>query len=334
MPLHMMRTPSPLKLITQPLVTPSMIYPPFTLARAQASGAMSTVLGPDGATRSEAAADVPRYNGTGSRLLIEGQRTNLFANARALSSGSVGVSAGSHTISFFGTGSVTLSGAATATINGTGADNRVSQTVTASAGTLTFTVSGSVTWAQLEQAPFASSPVLPPVGTPGASTRGADLVMATLASLGVGANGACTVVGTAMFPQAAPAATDQTLLQIDAGADTNRYRVRMLPGSLDINAGGTNAGSPINATTLGAVTAGVVFRFGVSVDGSGRIAASLNGAAAQTAAGLPTSGLTTIRVGNNAAAKGAMFGEVGTVRVLPFAVSDAELQRLVTEQTP
>jgi hypothetical protein len=38
---------------------------------------------------------------------------------------------------------------------------------------------------QLELGPAASTPILPPVGTPGASTRGADVVTATLASLGV-----------------------------------------------------------------------------------------------------------------------------------------------------
>jgi hypothetical protein len=38
---------------------------------------------------------------------------------------------------------------------------------------------------QLELAPFASTPIFPPVGTPGASTRSADIVTASLASLGV-----------------------------------------------------------------------------------------------------------------------------------------------------
>jgi hypothetical protein len=38
---------------------------------------------------------------------------------------------------------------------------------------------------QLELGPAASTPILPPVGTPGASTRGADVVTASLASLGV-----------------------------------------------------------------------------------------------------------------------------------------------------
>jgi hypothetical protein len=38
---------------------------------------------------------------------------------------------------------------------------------------------------QLEIGPDASTPILPPAGTPGPSTRGADIVTATLASLGI-----------------------------------------------------------------------------------------------------------------------------------------------------
>lgn len=39
---------------------------------------------------------------------------------------------------------------------------------------------------QIELGAFASSPILPPVGTPGASTRGADLISSPLSALGVG----------------------------------------------------------------------------------------------------------------------------------------------------
>jgi hypothetical protein len=38
---------------------------------------------------------------------------------------------------------------------------------------------------QLELGPAASTPILPPSGSPGASTRGADLVTASLAALGI-----------------------------------------------------------------------------------------------------------------------------------------------------
>lgn len=75
---------------------------------------------------------------------------NLLAATSTLSTQNVTTVATSYTLSFYGTGSVTLSGTATGTLNGTGASNRVQTTVTATAGTLTLTVSGSVTDAQLE----------------------------------------------------------------------------------------------------------------------------------------------------------------------------------------
>jgi hypothetical protein len=61
------------------------------------------------------------------------------------------VTAAQHTLAFTGTGTVTLTGVSTAgPLVGTGAGNRVSLTFTPTAGSLTLTVLGSVTLAQLE----------------------------------------------------------------------------------------------------------------------------------------------------------------------------------------
>jgi hypothetical protein len=61
------------------------------------------------------------------------------------------VTAAAHTLAFTGTGTVALTGASIAgPLIGTGAGNRVSLTFTPSAGSLTMTVVGSVTLAQLE----------------------------------------------------------------------------------------------------------------------------------------------------------------------------------------
>ena len=92
-------------------------------------------------------------------LLVEGQRTNILVNSDTLSTQTVDVLAVPHTLSFYGTGTITLSGASTAgPLVGTGAfPNKVSLTFTPTAGTLTLTVSGSVTYAQLELGSFATS---------------------------------------------------------------------------------------------------------------------------------------------------------------------------------
>lgn len=77
-------------------------------------------------------------------------RKNILLATETLATQSVTTLAAQYTLSFTGTGSVTLSGSATGTLTGTGANDRVSFTITPTAGTLTLTVSGSVTNAQLE----------------------------------------------------------------------------------------------------------------------------------------------------------------------------------------
>lgn len=80
-----------------------------------------------------------------------GVRNRFTVGTTALSSTTVAVTAVPQVLSFKGTGTVTLSGASTAgPLVGTGANDRVQLTFTPSAGTLTLTVTGSVTDAQLE----------------------------------------------------------------------------------------------------------------------------------------------------------------------------------------
>jgi hypothetical protein len=77
-------------------------------------------------------------------------RYNLLLATTTLATQSVTVTAASHKLSFTGTGTVTLSGVSTAgPLVGTGANNRVSLTFTPTAGSLTLTVTGSVTLADL-----------------------------------------------------------------------------------------------------------------------------------------------------------------------------------------
>ena len=184
-------------------------------------------------------------------------------------------------------------------------------------------------WPQAEIGAFASSPILPAVGAPAASTRGADMVSATLAGLGIAPGGACTVLWAGMIPQNAPSGADQMLMQIDNGTDTNRFRIRNLAGGATLVAGRVTGGTAADATSLGSMIAGTAFRAGITIDGAGRIAACMNGGAVQAVTGGPTSGLTTFRVGGNAGGTAPFFGEVAGLSVLPFTLPDTALPAAV-----
>ena len=138
----------------------------------------ATVIGPTGAIET-VADNVPRFQhdpttGQCLGLLVEEQRVSLLLNSATLSTQSVTTAATAYTLSFYGTGTITLSGTSTAgPLVGTGASSRVSLTFTPTAGTLTLTVSGSVTNANLEAGSFATS-WIPTTGT--SATRSADVV--------------------------------------------------------------------------------------------------------------------------------------------------------------
>jgi hypothetical protein len=183
-------------------------------------------------------------------------------------------------------------------------------------------------WPQLEEATFASSPILPPVGTPGASTRGADLITAALSDLGIPASGACTVLWSGMLPQAPPTGLDQTLLTLSDGTDSNRIRLRNTSGGNSIVGGRVTGGSAADAAAAGTMTPGTSFRAGLTHDGAGRAAFSVNGGAAQAVTGAPTA-FTSLHLGNNVSGTAPMFGQTAYLRVIPAAVPDATLAALV-----
>lgn len=83
---------------------------------------------------------------------FEGARRveNLYVDSETLVTQGVSVAAGTYTVSFVGTGTITFSGAYSGSLVGTGASNRVEATFSASTGLLTSTVSGSVLMAQCE----------------------------------------------------------------------------------------------------------------------------------------------------------------------------------------
>jgi hypothetical protein len=108
--------------------------------------------------------------GVSMGLDIWDARTNLFLNSAAPATQDITVTAAAHTLSFRGTGSITLSGASTAgPLDGTGANDRVSLTLTPSAGTLTLTLSGDIREPQFglgtSASPYIETGALPVIRT-------------------------------------------------------------------------------------------------------------------------------------------------------------------------
>lgn len=114
-------------------------------------------------------------------LLIEEARTNLLLNSlidgTSLATQLVTTTAVAHTLSFYGTGTIVLTGTSSATVVGTGAyPARQTLTFTPTAGVLTLTVTGTVQYAQLETGAFATS-FIPTDAT--SKTRNADVATMT-----------------------------------------------------------------------------------------------------------------------------------------------------------
>lgn len=131
--------------------------------------------------------------------LFEVSSTNQFLNSATLSTQGVTTLAQAYTVSFTGIGTITFSGAHTGSLVGTGVgeQNRVSVTFTPSAGTVTCTVSGTVSNAQFESGSVYTS-YIPTTGA--TVTRAADSLSIAAANLPYSSTGrSMTLDGTLSY---------------------------------------------------------------------------------------------------------------------------------------
>lgn len=263
---------------------------------------------------------------TDKGVLIEGARTNLFLNSATGGTQSVAVAAVAHTLSFRGTGTITLTGVSTdGPLVGTGVNNRVTLTFTPTAGSLTLTVSGSVTNVQLEEGAFASSWI----PTAGASvTRNADVL--TISSPGVD-------YPLSMFSEivrvveAGPlGATAEIAAQIGDGTDAERVNIGVASTGLARGVMTDGGVAVANVTVAGALALNTVYkmagRFAVN---SVQFCRSGTLGTEDTLATVPSTP-TSIAIGATSTGIGLNFNYIRRLAVFNTALADAALQRATT----
>jgi hypothetical protein len=237
----------------------------------------------------------------------------------------VAVTNAPHVLSFYGTGSIALTGTASPEVSlvGTGAYTRVSLLFTPSAGTLTLTASGLVWLAQLEIGAHATSYI-----TTGATTaaRAADSCSTTTLSPWFDEETG-TIYCEYMTPWADNAAETATRFcaLVNDGTDDNRHAVGLLYEGNQYAA--TTAGGTTQASlSAGAFSANTIHKLAYAWAANDcAMYASGGGSGTDTSATMPT-GLTTFLIGS---AGGGPNGYIRKVKFYPRRLSNAELAALV-----
>lgn len=227
-------------------------------------------------------ADIPRfdYNPTTllcNGLLIEESRTNVLLNSllngTSLATQTVVVTAAARTLSFYGTGQIVLSGAASATVTGTGAyPTRTTLTFTPSAGALILTVTGTVQFAQLELGSFATS-FIPT--TASQVTRTADVATMTGTNFSSWFNASEGSFVARFFSYVGASVNNPRILAVSDGSTANRLRAFLATTntSTQVSSGGVTQASLSNTpSTLYGVFNKIAFGYKVN-----NFVASVNG---------------------------------------------------------
>jgi hypothetical protein len=277
------------------------------------------------------AATTPRYDYDPVSLrplgvLVEEARTNLFTGSAVGGAGlitqGVTVTAAPTTISFYGTGTMVLSGAYSATLVGkANFPQRTVLTFTPSAGALLCTVTGSVQWAQCETGAFPTS-FIPSAGT--ATTRAADLLTCTGTNFSSWFNPAAgTFVSKCDLYSLAPPCA---VFQADAGDYNNRIVTYDSAGALadSISVGGAQAVALNPGITL---TAGVPFGSGFAYQ-INDAAGSVNGSTPVTGAPATLPTPTRLLLGRDDTGALMLNGHLRSFSYYPSRLNNGQLQYL------
>jgi hypothetical protein len=256
-------------------------------------------------------------------LLIEDANTNLFLNSDVPVDQTVNVTAVQHALSFYGTGSIALSGAHTATLVGTGAyPVRTTLVFTPTAGPLVMDLTGDVQKVQLETNYQASSYV----ATTGATaTRARDQLMwsdATFISTVVADTG--TVQAEVITSAVAPAATLTFALGTNAFSAERRIAVENQGASTTVRA--LSVSSPVG---IGSRVVNALGKFiaGFDIPNAVKKGCSNGQAVSSIAYGtVPTVASSRLVIGAAGNFGTPIFGWVQKVRYWTTYLADDEMQ--------
>lgn len=270
--------------------------------------------------------NVPRMDYTDAScpsLLLEPSSINIYLNSAVLVNQGVTTTATSYTVSFYGTGSITFSGSYSGSLVGSGLTDRVSKTFTAASGTLTSTVSGTVTDGQCEAKTYATS-YIPTSGT--AVTRSADNCS------GSGDVNTFNSPEGVLYAELAALVDDGTSrdISVSDGTSSNYARISLsnAVGNIEYNivvGGSTQASGVSTMTQTNFNKIAVKWKvndFSLWLNGTEVLTDSIGST-------FPASTLTTLNF-NRGSGANPMYGKFKGVQVYTSALSDADLTTLTT----
>ena len=257
--------------------------------------------------------------GESKGLLIEEARTNLLLNSASLATQSITTTASARSLSFYGTGTVVLSGTHSATVMGSGAfPTRTTYTYTPSAGTLTLTVTGTVEYANDELGSFATS-WIPTTGA--TATRAADIASMTGANFSSWYRqdeGTFVVAYSGNLSLRAAVVTD--------GTSSNAMGLSITTSTAQLE-------GYVGNTFQGSGTVSGIFASGVAYKQAGAyrlndVVCVLNGelGVVDTAYAIPP--VNRLALGNSRLGSQYLNGHIARLAYFPSRLSNAELQAL------
>ena len=208
-------------------------------------------------------------------LLCEAARTRLNTiSAVVTAPENITVTAAAHTMTFYGTGTVSLSGVFTGSLVGTGANNRVTLTFTPTAGTLTITPTGTVTGLQIELGAGATSLIQ---GEGAAQTRPVSQHARTITEL-FNKAGSTVVISflpdmvantntNGIFGVGSGAVANALTLSYNAGAGTQAVRATWYSGGVSPLIAAASLSSPLGAVTRAVLSFNSAGTFALAVNG-------------------------------------------------------------------